>query len=66
MEKLATTHTVCRLARRRLKEERTTSCKLDSETARKSTTSITQDATPLFEVREILGVLQTERQVKRL
>jgi hypothetical protein len=63
---LAATRTVCRLARQRLKEERATSCRSDSETARKSTTSIAQAATPLFAVLEILGVLQMQRQVKRL
>ena len=46
-------------------EESATSCRSVSKTVRKSTTSIIQGISPLFEILEILGGLQTHRQVKR-
>jgi hypothetical protein len=42
-----------------------TSCRSGSEAIREATTSIIQDTSPLFEIFEMIGQLQTHRQVKR-
>jgi hypothetical protein len=47
------------------KKRARTSCRSDSETVQKSTTSIVHGTCPLFDILEILGGLQTQRQVKR-